>query len=136
MKKNNAQSDISEALSVPERVRSALVLFQRESGRRLSVNGVCRAAGVNRAGLYAHHPNLVEEILTLSRSTPIAPSVDRRRADREDLRKAADRLKEIDARYRALLVVCIEQQAEISALQARLRTRQETDNIKSGRRNK
>ena len=136
MKKTNVRADVTEALSVPERVRAVLTLFQLENGGRLSVNGVCRAAGVNRAGLYAHHPNLVEEILTLSRSSPIAQSVARGRVCREDLTKTADRLKELDARYRALLVVCIEQQAEIAALQARLRTSRETNNIKASRRNK
>lgn len=110
-------------LTISERVRAALLLFH-EAGdiRRLSVSKVCRAAGVNRANLYANHRDLVEEILKYSMDAFSSPNPTRKRKSRQQVKTLAARLKDSEARYQALMIVCIEQQAEISTLRARLST--------------
>ncbi|MFK0377459.1 TetR family transcriptional regulator [Pandoraea sp. NPDC090278] len=106
-------------LSVIARVRAALALMRDQGRAHVSVVEVCKAAGVSRANLYAHHRYLIEEILELG--GPRIPSK-RRGSMHEEAPRNLGRLAGRDAQYRALLLVCVEQQAEIAWLQAQLRS--------------
>ncbi|WP_155769787.1 hypothetical protein [Burkholderia vietnamiensis] len=75
---------------------------------------------MNRANLYANHRDLVEEILKHSMGASATPDMMHEKRRKQQLKTLASRLKESEARYHALMIVCIEQQAEISALRARL----------------
>ncbi|MDR7270121.1 AcrR family transcriptional regulator [Pelomonas saccharophila] len=93
--------------------------------RRPSVSAVCAAAGVNRSNLYAHHRGLVEKIRGGAggkRAAIASPDglKDRNEALSLQLRKSAEQ-------YKALLLVCVEQQAEIQTLRqmAKLRSRKD-----------
>ncbi|WP_124533045.1 hypothetical protein [Burkholderia cepacia] len=88
---------------------------------RISVSSVCRAGGINRASLYAHHRNLVEEILTRSRGSKVTRPG--RPGAAERLEELTERVKASEARYQALLVICIEQQAQIAALRLQIETK-------------
>jgi len=101
-------------LNPRERVEAALKLHQMESpGTSLSVAKVCAQASVSRANLYAHHPDLVKKILGLGkaaakRAKPSTTLVDLKKSLAAERRKA-----------KALLLVCLELQAEVRRLQGR-----------------
>ena len=107
-----------DTLSVKQRVRAVIALKQHEaSGVPLSISEVCRLAGVNRANLYAHHQDLIEEIRNH------APGKDATRggyqtSDQRD-RRVARVPPDFERQYRALLYVCLEQQLEIRSLKTR-----------------
>ncbi|WP_146606243.1 MULTISPECIES: hypothetical protein [Burkholderia] len=114
-------ADRTSDLTVSERVRAALLLFEGAgASQKLSVSRICRAAGVNRANLYANHRDLVEEILRSSLDASAAPDATHKKKRRQQSKILAARLKDVETKYHALMIVCIEQQAEISALRVRL----------------
>jgi len=121
MKKPDSESNKAVGLTVPERVLAAISLFEQEAGhRRLSVAAICRAAGVSRASLYVNHRDLVAQI-----SRRAHDSIDRAGCKESErkwrrLSELQMRRRESEARYQALLIVCIEQQAEIASLRVRL----------------
>lgn len=102
-------------LSVKDRVDAVLQLQQREAPfDPLSVAEVCRRAGVNRANLYATHPELVAQILrrpadARGRSKPRDLSQERVRCDAQD---------EMRAQVKALLYICLELRAQVEKLEA------------------
>lgn len=114
-----------------ERVEAALKLHQMEfPGTSLSVAKVCVQASVSRANLYEHHPDLVRKILGLGkaatkRAKPAATLV--------DLKKSLAAEKR---RTKALLLVCVELQAEVRRLQARAVRNSEASFKKPGRKTK
>ncbi|HDR9163797.1 TPA: hypothetical protein QDB28_004203 [Burkholderia vietnamiensis] len=121
MKSKQRHSTRSDQLSIPERVEAAIKLLESNGiNVAISVSSVCRASGINRANLYAHHRNLVEEILKRSRSSkavqPSLPPV------AERVQELVERVKVSEARYQALVLVCIEQQAEIAALRLQIQS--------------
>lgn len=120
MKKFNDQVQPSTCLTVSERVRAAILLLKDSRAQQISVSEICRAAGVNRANLYARHRDLVDEILKCSRDSQATRDTVRRARRRQRSKDLAERLTESEVKYRALLIVCIEQQAEIVALRVRL----------------
>lgn len=108
-----------EQLSVVERVRAAISYLTNERGLgNVSVSDVCRAARVNRASLYAWHRDIVDEIRTARKGTHL-PRASRGKETQRNL-DAAAKLRELDSKYRALLQLCLEQQAEIRSLRLQL----------------
>lgn len=95
-------------LSVAERLRAALHLtLVEDQYTRISIAELCRRAGVSRATLYQHHPELLREIRSqvqgIKKMVPKA-------AKSEVTRPILD----LDAK--ALLYLCLEQQMEINSL--------------------
>lgn len=120
MTKKRVELKALRELSIPDRVRAAVKLLKAEApGDRLSVVKVCDAAGVNRSNLYEYHDRLLDEILPERRRKA-------KRGDTEDdsllvrFKKLTRDLAHRDVQYKALLNVCIEQQAEIRALHLQL----------------
>lgn len=106
------------SLSVAERVHAALIFMKDQGRNRVSVVQVCNAAGVSRANLYANHRDLVSEIMAFGGAT--RPSRERALAAVPKSPRNSTHVESLDAKYRALLLVCIEQQAEIAWLRAQL----------------
>jgi hypothetical protein len=107
-------SNTGSKLTPRERVEAALALHHIESpGTPLSVSKICAEASVSRANLYTHHPDLVKKILgsakTVGKRAPPTTTV----ADLK-VRLAAEK-----KRANALLLVCVELQAEVRRLRAR-----------------
>lgn len=101
-------------LSPRERVEAALKLHQMESpGTPTSVSRICTQASVSRANLYEHHPDLVRRILG-------AADVAKRHATKTtSVAELKKRLAAEKRRTSALLLVCVELQAEVQRLRAR-----------------
>ncbi|MBN3816752.1 helix-turn-helix transcriptional regulator [Paraburkholderia sp. Se-20369] len=113
----------NEELSIRERVLAAAkVLEAAGDSRSLTISAICRAAGVNRANLYSSHRDLLAELLARFKSKCATESPvrgDRLHYNREhDL---SERLAQSEDRYKKLLLVCTEQQAEINWLRLQLR---------------
>ncbi|WP_321907817.1 TetR/AcrR family transcriptional regulator [Burkholderia cepacia] len=107
-------------LSVRERVEAALAfLASEDNGGRLSVSAVCRLAGVSRANLYSSHPDIVDRIVRRRLSQQSSKAV-ASKDGAEALNEMKRCLAEWETKYRSLLVVCVEQQAEISFLRRKL----------------
>lgn len=100
------------ALSVEQRVRAVLhAKRQEDPAGELSVSEVCRLAKVNRAGLYAHHQSLLEEIRPRSERTGSAQN-------RRDVEPSAGTTPTEQLSNQALLYLCLELQLEVRALRA------------------
>jgi AcrR family transcriptional regulator len=109
----------SEQLSVVERVRAAISYLTSEHGLgNVSVSDVCKVARVNRASLYEWHRDIVDEIQRArARARPSRVSTGGETRKNSD---SAAKLRQLDAKYRALLLLCLEQQAEIRSLHLQL----------------
>lgn len=109
--KNHGQAE----LTVEERVRVELDAHRRDNpGQRLSVQEICRRAGVSRSNLYEAYPSLVEEIRGTSTSVQKAKPRATRQSDPRD---SVQHLKE---RNHALLMLCSELLQELRVLRSRL----------------
>lgn len=118
--KNIEGSSSGGKLSVRERVEAAFAFLASDSGGgRLSVSAVCRLAGVSRANLYSSHPDVVDRIARRRPSGHSSKAV-ASKDGAEALYEMKRCLAECETKYRALLGVCIEQQAEINFLQRKL----------------
>ncbi|MBU7440905.1 TetR/AcrR family transcriptional regulator [Paraburkholderia fungorum] len=126
MKNARRPQSPGDTLKVLERVQAAVLFLRDNNGYgSVTVSAVCRAAGVSRANLYQHHRDVVDEISRCakqSRSESASKGRRSRSATDPDLRaKDLERsLNESESRYRAVLYVCLEQQAEIVALRQEL----------------
>lgn len=101
-------------LSVEERVRAIVhAKRQEDPAAKISVSELCRLAGVNRSGLYAHHRSLLDELLPKN----VAPTSTKEGAMASE---RVDQTKDIKAANKALLYVCLELQMEIRSLRAKL----------------
>jgi AcrR family transcriptional regulator len=119
MNDSNPDEGTAEQLSVVERVRAAISYLTNERGLgNVSVSDVCKAARVNRASLYAWHRDIVDEIRRAKESARL--SHQSRGEGAQGKRDAATKLKQLDSKYRALLLLCLEQQAEIRSLHLQL----------------
>jgi AcrR family transcriptional regulator len=120
--KNSGKTPGSQSdLSVAERVEAAIVFLTSEhSGSKLSVSAVCRAAGVNRANLYSSHPDVVEQINLRRRERRTPRDQPNSLSATDQLKEAKLRLSACEDKYRSLLRVCVEQQAEINFLRLKL----------------
>lgn len=96
-------------------MKAAMLAQKAESQfARMNVSAICRAAGVSRASLYSHHPDLVREILAWggkprSRDKPKRQPgylLEELQADKKDLQR----------RLNSLLLICVELQAEVRTL--------------------
>jgi len=107
-------------LSVADRLRVATRHLIGESpGRSPTIAEVCRTANVNRSNVYAHHRAVLDEILpTRRRLSKVEQAISGFPKSRE-LEKAA-RVEQYEAKYKALLIVCLELHAEIRSLRLRL----------------
>lgn len=98
--------------SVRDRVEAALALRRHaEPSSPVAISLICRDAGVSRANLYAHYPDLVQKI----RST-WAPRTEPAKRAELAIEKAV-RLPVVDT---ALLYLCLELRAEVEALRMRI----------------
>jgi len=122
------------SLTVHEKVEAALSFLKSESPfLSPSVAAVCKAAGVNRGSLYANHPALIEKIEGRPIKKKEAAERDKKVEAKESRKSPADRLKESEARYKALLLLCLEQQAEIRTLK-KLLTEEQPPSPRSNRK--
>lgn len=116
----------SDTLKVLERVQAAVIFLRDNNGYgSVTVSAVCRAAGVSRANLYQHHRDVVDEILRSAKQARSGNSSEggRSRSTTDLDRRVKDlerSLNESESRYRAVLYICLEQQAEIVALRQEL----------------
>lgn len=116
----------SDTLNVRERVQAAILFLRENNGlKAVTVSAVCRAAGVSRANLYQHHRDIVDEISQSARTAPAESASKNGGARRvkgtdQDVSELQHRLRESEAKYRAVLYVCLEQQAELVALRQEL----------------
>lgn len=63
MQKDRKKPNLMTSFSVEDRVHSAIaVLRSNDPNRRIAITELCRAAGVNRANLYANHPELLAQL--------------------------------------------------------------------------
>lgn len=112
MKKN-----LASQLNVVERLRSTLQLFRHENPTgTLSISELCRRANVNRAGLYAHHGGLLDEIRAMEPPAILQPP--RTSANIAEVKTARPVLE-----TKALLYLCLELQLEVRSLRALLPTK-------------
>lgn len=106
MKKNEV------SLSVEERVRAVLHLKVMENNEKeLTVSELCRLAGVSRATLYQHHPELLTEVRSkLGVRTRVGAA------------KSKSNLKvtsvSFEPQLKSLLYLCLELQMEVRSLKA------------------
>lgn len=135
---SNEHAGSDGGLSVLERVEAAISFLASDTGgRKLSVSAVCRAAGVSRANLYSSHPEIVKRIVGSKQSLQESIKAGNSRRDGEALSGVNRCVLECEDRYRALLTVCLEQQAEINFLRLKLEKgsgREEANNTKSQRK--
>ncbi|WP_175051952.1 TetR family transcriptional regulator [Paraburkholderia sediminicola] len=116
----------SDTLNVRERVQAAILFLRENNGlKAVTVSAVCRAAGVSRASLYQHHRDIVDEISQSARTAPAESASETGGSRRvkgidQHVSELQHRLRESEARYRAVLYVCLEQQAELVALRQEL----------------
>jgi hypothetical protein len=98
--------------SVRERVEAALTLRRHaEPASPVAISLICRDAGISRANLYAHYPDLVQTIrATWGPRNEIA-----KRGGTATV--TAARRPAVDA---ALLYLCLELRAEVEALRKRI----------------
>ena len=104
-----AKTNPMELLTIPERVDAIIKVLLVEQAP-ISVAAVCRMARVSRANLYATYPDLVTEIRAHRR-----PKQSHHRAAVSE--KADAR---VSTSEKALLYLCLELQAEVFRLKARL----------------
>lgn len=102
--------DNQKILSVEQRVRAVMhAKLIEDPMARISVSEVCRLANVNRAGLYAHHPTLLDEIR-------------KRHAIPQEKKKVVVSRKKKSPLFNksaeALLYLCLELQLEVKSLKA------------------
>lgn len=98
--------------SVDERIQTVLGLWDAD-GRSGSVSAFCREAGISRANLYARRLDVIKRFRKARRKQ--VPRVTRMpKKSRSGTRPDAM------ARYKALLLVCMEQQEEIYRLREEL----------------
>ncbi|MGY6252291.1 hypothetical protein [Paraburkholderia caledonica] len=98
-------------LSVEDRVRAAVHAKRcSDPAIKVSISEVCRLAGVSRAGLYAHHRPLIEELLHDVRASG---------AESKTTVNRAEQKPDIEATNRALLYLCLELQLELKSMRAR-----------------
>lgn len=116
----------SDTLNVRERVQAAILFLRENNGpKAITVSAVCRAANVSRASLYQHHRDIVDEISQSTRPA-LAASASKtgssRRVKGTDQRvsELEHSLRESEAKYHAVLYICLEQQAELVALRREL----------------
>ncbi|CAE6797234.1 hypothetical protein R75461_05012 [Paraburkholderia nemoris] len=135
---NNEHAGSDGGLSVLERVEAAIAFLASDTGgRKLSVSAVCRAAGVSRANLYSSHPEIVKQIVGPKQSLQESTNAGDSRGDDEALSGVNRCASGCEDRYRALLTVCLEQQAEINFLRLKLEKRsgrEEANTTKSQRK--
>ena len=106
----------TDQLTIPEKVRAAVKLLKPTVARgKLSISAVCRAAGVSRASLYEHHRDLVNEILERPRGKS-RDALQAQSSAAARVRELSKALKESEAKYQAVVAVCIELTAELRAL--------------------
>jgi hypothetical protein len=116
-------SSQSNDLRVRERVEAALRVHALEApGTPISITALCALASVNRASLYVHHRDLIQEVQNSAKRTK------RNRAATGSMtattvselkRKLADERR----RTNALYYLCIELQAEVRRLEVRAKRR-------------
>jgi hypothetical protein len=104
--------DSKNTLCVVQRIRAVIQLrLVEDPTAKMSVSEVCRLANVNRAGLYANHPALVDEIKGGGRSPPKESC---KKLTKPEKRKPLFNSETAEA----LLYLCLELQMEVKALRA------------------
>lgn len=112
-------------LNTSERVEAVLTLIKNENGGRgLTISKVCKLANVNRANLYERHPELLAEIRKACHSSPKKVST-----DKNTFQVKKDELTELTTKYKALLKMALEQQAEIEWLRKLIPAQRKQRNI-------
>lgn len=113
----NMRPKPGKSLGVDTRVKAAIRAHKAEHElATMSVSAICRAAGVSRANLYEHHPELVKEILAWGAKNITANG--KSISQCEQLKAALRDKKELQIRFNAILAICVELQAEVRVLRA------------------
>lgn len=97
-----------------EKINVVLHFLQQERDRRITVQEVCRLAGVSRSSLYEYHPDLV----LLIRSKSSSKASPERKSKQHDL---VQEVKRLSAANEALMLVCLEQRMVIDSLNEQIR---------------
>lgn len=104
--------------SVRSRVESALALWRHENPQNKppSISAICRLAGVSRANLYVHHPELLASIRKAGSNdpAPVKKSSPKRRPATDWHQEALN----LDRKYKALLLVYLALETELRHLKA------------------
>ena len=109
---------VDDRRSVRERVEDALEVLARDDPHLpIKIEALCKAANVNRSNLYANHRDLVERALRRNIRPPEPLARDRQKSERSSaIEQACQKIMDLEQRYRALLMICVEQQEEIRQL--------------------
>lgn len=101
-------------LTVRERFEAAVHAYRQENpASQPPVALVCRLAGLNRANIYATHPDLVAS-LRASRLSQPRP----REVVPQDGQRVSSKVKDEGKYLKALLYLCLELRAEVESLRA------------------
>lgn len=101
-------------LTVAERIRVELDAHKSNSpGVPLSLASLCRNAKVSRSTVYEAHPEIVKEVRALARKSSGSA-----RGEKKSVIPQRD--QQLQRKYEALLLFCLELQKENSLLKARL----------------
>lgn len=103
-------------LSARQRIEAALKLHHSEfPGVSISITALCRMASVNRAGLYEHHRDLINEIKNNGK-----PSVRKERTAAVSTSDLKRQLVQEKKRTSALHYLCVELLAKIQRLERKI----------------
>lgn len=115
MKNNLSTSSQSKVLSVEDKVKAALALATFEGNlARISISNICKQAGINRANLYASHPNLVAHIQSLKIKSPS------KKTAIADINSLRIKIKNLEKRNNALLLLLVDMANRLRMAQNRL----------------
>lgn len=114
----------NEGVSVRERVLAAVKVLEASGDLgSMTISAACRAAQVSRANLYISHKDLLAEMSARFKARRSrSSSVREERSIVDGEQELKERLAQSDERYKKLLLVCAEQQAEINWLRLKLKS--------------
>lgn len=109
-------SENKEKSAVLIRLEAAISLHETEHpGKPISISQLCKQAGVNRANLYASHPQLLDRIRG-HRSTKIEKMNEGRRSFGSE----SEEIERLRLQNKALLYLCVELQASMTDLETQI----------------
>lgn len=122
--KKNQSSD----LSVRARFEAALNYYIGEGNAgNITISGLCRIAGINRANLYANYPDLV------SSAKSFKPQTRGKEGEGAVLHKNGYDVNKLTNLNRRLLFICLELNLELASVREELRAIQQVRNRRQGR---
>lgn len=103
-------------LTTRQRIEAALKLHYSEfPGASISITALCRMASVNRAGLYEHHRDLINEIQKIGKT-----STEKQKTAVVSVSDLKRQLVEEKKRTTALRYLCVELLAKVERLEKKI----------------